>query len=120
MDGPAQQVPHDQRQHQARLPAAGEGVDLGRGHFPDEVEAAQEAAQWLFAHVPGQLGQMPQRRLVMAQHFDLMLGKVADGQALAGRAQADGRTTKPTALCRKPANCWRGGGFWMEHANATI
>ena len=27
--------------------------------------------------------------------------------------------TKPTGLCRKPANCWRGGEFWRECAVVT-
>ncbi|KAG1435555.1 hypothetical protein G6F57_021076 [Rhizopus arrhizus] len=65
------------RQH-ARL-VHGDGTG---GHVAVEVEAAQEVAQFLFAHGGRDLHQVPQRGFVVAQHFDLVLGNVADGQAL--------------------------------------
>ncbi len=76
-------LPDDQRERQARLLAAGERGDGRGGHVAAEVEAAEEVAQLLLAHVGRQARQVQQRRGVVVQRLQLVLGEVADLQALA-------------------------------------
>ena len=72
----------DQRQRKARLLAAGEVADRGRGHVAAKIEAAQEVAQLLLARVGLELAQVPQRRMLVAQLLDLVLREVAEAQPL--------------------------------------
>ena len=73
---------NDQREREARLLAARQALDRRRRHVAAEVEAAEEVAQILLARRGLDALQMPQRRLVDAQRFDLMLREIADPQML--------------------------------------
>ena len=61
-------------------------IGLGR-HVAGKVEAAEVVAQLLLARdrLSEMRLQVPERRLVVAQHLDLVLGEVADHQALVER-----------------------------------
>src|SRR3954466_3032927 len=59
-------------------------LDRAGRHVAGEVEAAEEVAQLLLAHVAGELLEMPERRLMLAQHLDLVLREVADLHAFVG------------------------------------
>ncbi|MNR21224.1 hypothetical protein D3C85_1381130 [compost metagenome] len=75
-------LPHQQRQRQTCLFAAGHRPDHAVDGVAAEVEAAKEAAQLQFARLRRQLLHMPQRRFVVAQGVELVLGEVADAQHL--------------------------------------
>ena len=68
----------DQGQGQARALAAGKAIDVFEGAVTDEVPAAQEVAQLLFAGVGRDFLQVPQRALAFVQALDGVLGEVAD------------------------------------------
>ncbi|CAJ0800102.1 hypothetical protein LMG18090_03947 [Ralstonia mannitolilytica] len=81
-------LPDDERERQARLFAAGERGDGCSRHVAAEIEAAEKVAQLLLAHVGGQARQVQQRRGVVVQRLELVLGKVADLQAFAAADRA--------------------------------
>src|ERR1041384_6519159 len=56
-------------------------LDRPGRHLAGKVEAAQIVAQLLLAHALRDAVEMPQRRLVVAQHLHLVLCEVADLQA---------------------------------------
>ncbi len=74
--------PHDEREGEPRLLAAGEGCDRSRRHVAGEVEAPEIVAQLLLARVPCDAREVPERRFVVAQHLDLMLREIADREPL--------------------------------------
>jgi hypothetical protein len=81
-------VPHDQRQREPRFLAAGEVLDGAGRHVAREVEHAEKIAQFLLPGPRRDASEVPQRRFVEAQHLQLVLRKVADGEPLVevGRA----------------------------------
>ncbi len=88
-------LPHQQRQREPRLLAAGKAPDRRAHHVAAEIEAAEEVAQLLLARRRLEPRQVPQRRLVRAQLLDLVLGEVADLQRLRGEALARARRERP-------------------------
>ena len=70
-------LPDDQRQHQARLLAAGETLCLFVDFVALEPETAQIVAQFLLQLLRRQAGKMLERGFVRAQEFKLVLSKVA-------------------------------------------
>ena len=94
-------LPDDHAQHQAGFFAAAHAAHGLFDHVAAEIEVAQKAAQVLLARglsgdfsqsgeVFDQLDHVLQRSVGQAQHIELLLGKVADVQALAfGDVAAD-------------------------------
>ena len=84
-------LPDDHGQHQPGFFAAAHAAHALRDHVAAEVKAAQPVAQILLAagrwgigpQVARQAHHVLQRVLVGAQHVQLLLGKVANAQALA-------------------------------------
>ena len=75
-------LPDEQRERKARLLAAGEVLDRSGRHLARKIEASQIVAQLLLPDFWRELNQVPERRLVVAQHLDLVLGEIADHQSL--------------------------------------
>ena len=78
---------YDQRERQSRLFAAREILDCGSCHVAAEIEAAQEIAELLLPRLGFELPQVPERRVFLAQLFDLVLREVAQPQAVGGMAR---------------------------------
>ena len=75
-------LPHDERERQACFFTAREMLDRAGRHVAGEIEAAEIVAQLLLARLRRQAHEVPQRRLVVAQHLDLVLREIADGESL--------------------------------------
>src|SRR5258708_26021498 len=71
-------LPHDERQREARLLPAREMLDRAGGHLPREIEAAEIVAQLLLSGLRRQPDEVPERRLVVAQHLHLVLREITD------------------------------------------
>ena len=84
-------LPHEQREREARLFAAGKAADRRARHVAAKIEPAEKIAQLLLARTRLDLREMPQRRLLDAQLLDLMLREVADLQRLRGQPLARSR-----------------------------
>src|SRR5258708_33991452 len=71
-------LPHDERQREARLLPAREMLDRADGHLAREIEAAEIVAQLLLSGLRRQPDEVPERRLVVAQHLHLVLREITD------------------------------------------
>ena len=71
-------LPHNHCQRQPRLFAAGKRFGFLQGGIADKVEAAEEVADFLFAHVGAEFLDVPQRTLVGTQGVELVLGEITD------------------------------------------
>ncbi len=82
-------MPDQQRQGQTGLFATGEAAARGTDHVAMKIEAAQIVAQLLLARGRFLPRQVPERRLVRAQLFQLVLGEIADHQVAPRAALTD-------------------------------